>query len=108
MYYCYCFIIDYVCSDLKTNEKVDKRNRIRFAIFNDDKPSFNPAIETLAQIQLCEKAYNELVNNEIVYLNKNDYLYCAVKYKNLFDTLIGFSNISQIDKFYSLYYRLEQ
>lgn len=97
----------YVCSDLKTNKTVDKINRIRFDIFHDDKPRFNPSIETLAKIQLCEKAYIELVNNETVYLDKNDYLYWIVKHKTLFSTLSIFSNISQIDKFYWLYYRLK-
>ncbi len=98
----------YHCSHFKIdNPEIELGDDFSLYVLGDDKADFKPSIEYLAKVQLCGKAYDELVKDEITYLSKDDYTYWLQKHYDLYQTFDFpplFYNIFY--KFHSLYRRL--
>lgn len=100
----------YHCSNFKIDTPgVHLSDEISLIVSSDEKANFIPSIEYLARVQKCERAYSELIKNEITYISKNDYHYWLEKYHDLYKTFeLPPLLYNAFDKFYTLYWQIEE
>jgi len=99
----------YHCSNFKIDTPgVYISDEISLFVSKDEKADFIPSIGYLARVQKCERAYSELIKNEITYISKNDYFYWLEKNHELFKTFeLPPLLYNAFDKFYTLYWQVQ-
>ena len=93
------------CCEFKTDvpEVVDYGG-ISFIIGEDEKPNFFRSIGYIETLSNCEDAYNELMQDGVVYLSKKDYIGWLKRYESFHDkTSTPFDYYQGFEKFNNLY-----
>ena len=103
----------YHCDVFQTIDKsIETENQICIEIKNDEKATFNPGVDFLIKSQKCKLAYEELTQYQNTTIDKTIYIPWIEKHFELDKSLHGrgfsSSNDSELDKFYWLYYRINE
>lgn len=96
------------CSTFETDTKVERGEYVFFDVYEDERADFKPSFQYLQNVQVCEKAVNELLKEEVNYINKEDYSYWLEKYAELYGKIgLPFTFYGKYKSFNDIYFRLK-